>query len=151
MDESSLLGFWEYDTRAWEASGLFFGAGGEGVYEWARPGVVRGAVFTWRLDGHRLTTRTVRQFSASNRLGPITRGGGEPFDLRNWSVSIAEEEVFARGRQRVFRVPSPGSGARGPKPFEFMRPRCPDDLWEQIRRAHRYFDPRGGLPPPRAD
>ena len=110
-----------------------------------------GAVFTWRLDGDRLTTRTVRQFSG--RLGELRRGGGEPFDVREVRVSFSERFAFQLQRQtRVLDLSAVAHGLarwrQAMLDFAYLRPECPDLFEGQILRAHAYFDPRGGLPRP---
>lgn len=154
---ADILGSWSHDhlyTSAMEDHWLYFGPNGEGAYAYLRPGFVRGAVFTWRLAGGGLTTRTVREFSGDK--DDMRRDDGQAFDGRAVPVTFSERFAFQLGRSaRVLELGEPGdathvmSAVPHPLDFAFMGPACPSPLQGQLRRAHAYFDRRGGLPRPR--
>jgi hypothetical protein len=152
---ADLIGFWSHQmlyNSAMQDYSLYFSQRGEGTYAYQRPGICRGAVFTWRLDDDHLTTRTVRQFSGC--LGELSRGGGDPFDVREVRVSFSERFAFLLQRQtRVLDFNGGAAHGLGPwRPatldFAYLRPECPDPFKGQILRAHAYFNQRGGLPRP---
>ena len=154
MADDELVGFWSNDmlyTSSMEDHWLVFCQGGEGCYAHLRPGTVRGSVFTWRLDGDRLTTRTVRAFHGD--VDRARRGDGVALDLRGAVVTLSERFAFQLQRQtRVLELRNLGRGVGGWQldelDFAYLRPEGPDVFVEQIRRAHAYFDRRGGLPRP---
>jgi hypothetical protein len=154
MRDEHLIGFWSNDMlymSSMQDHQLYFGQRGEGAYAYLRPGSCRGAVFTWSLDGDRLTTRTVRQFNGLP--GSLRRGDGYAFDVRAARVSCCERFAFQLGRRtRALElgdaVEGTGAGVEGTMDFAYMRREPPDYLRHQITRAHAYFDPQGGLPQP---
>jgi hypothetical protein len=82
VGDDELVGFWSHDmlyTSAMEDHWLFFRERGEGCYAYLRPGTMRGSVFTWRLDGDRLTTRAVRLVRPPRRPAPLLAGAPSTF------------------------------------------------------------------------
>jgi hypothetical protein len=152
--DDELVGFWSHDmlyTSSMEDHWLALCHGGEGCYAFLRPGTMRGSVFTWRLEGNRLTTRSVRPFSGDHR--GARRGDGVTFDLRGTVVSLSERFAFQlQRRTRVLELHDLDRGVGGwsldALDLAYVRPDCPDVFVEQIRRAHAWFDRRGGLPRP---
>jgi hypothetical protein len=152
--DDELLGFWSQDmlyTSSMEDHWLVFRRRGEGCYAYLRPGTLRGSVFTWRLDGDRLTTRAVRSFRGD--LHAARRGDGVALDLRGTVVSLSERFAFQlQQRTRVLELSNLDRGIGGWRlnhlDLAYLRPDGPDVLLEQIRRAHAWFDRRGGLPRP---
>ena len=154
MGEAELIGFWSHGmlyNSAMQDSWLYFSQRGDGAYCYLRPGTCRGAVFTWRFDNDRLTTRTARLFSGD--LDGLRRGDGRAFDVREARVSFSER--FALHLARPARVLCVSDAAHGTDAspgmtvdFAYLSPDCPGFMEGQIVRAHAYFDPRGGLPRP---
>jgi hypothetical protein len=70
-------------------------------------------------------------------------------------VRVSFSERFAFQLQQQTRVLELSDAAHGLGPWHlavldraYLRAECPADFDGQIRRAHAYFDPRGGLPRP---
>jgi hypothetical protein len=152
--DDELVGFWSHDmlyTSSMEDHWLSFRHGGEGCYAFLRPGTMRGSVFTWRLDGDRLTTRPVREFGGD--LQTVRRGDGMALDLRGTVVSLSERFAFQlQRRTRVLELRNPDRSLNGwwldTLDLAYEGSDAPDVFVEQIRRAHAWFDRRGGLPRP---
>lgn len=138
-------------TSSMEDHWLAFRPGGEGCYAYLRPGTMLGCVFTWRLDGDRLTTRPVRGFGGD--LQTVRRGDGMALDLRGTVVSLSERFAFQlQRRTRVLELRNPDRSLNGwwldTLDLAYKASDAPDVFVEQIRRAHAWFDRRGGLPRP---
>jgi hypothetical protein len=132
LDRHRLAGYWNDDlvySGAMENMVLFFGRDGRGCFAWENFGGSHGCVLAWSLEGDRLTTRTVREFSS-------VPGNGIPMDLDAVLVSVGMEGGPYGTRPLVLRIDGPRHFPF-PNALGYVGPRCPERLWRWVGRARK--------------
>ena len=111
-DERELIGLWSIQERygpgAEEDTVALFRADRSGYYAWETQLLTQGCVFRWRIDGDRLTTSDIREFSSDPEGQPdqLNDGDGLPWRLDGRSITIGEEETVVGPRTVLRLVPA---------------------------------------------
>lgn len=112
MHDRDLIGLWSIDERygpgAQEDTVALFRGNHSGYYAWESPLATQGCVFRWRLDGDRLTTSDIREFSSDPDGEPdrLDAGHGLPWRLDERTITIGEEETVVGPRTVLRLIPA---------------------------------------------